>query len=172
MSSPPAPESENQFASNSASDIASDILNSDSVRVVLDTNVLVAAIRSDRGPSRVLLDGALRKRYRLLVSVPLMFEYEAVLTRQEHLDASGLANGDVQAILDAVAAVAEPVRCAFLWRPTLPDPEDDMVLEVAVNGRADLLVTRNQRDFLVASATFAISVVSPERAVRWLEEQS
>jgi putative PIN family toxin of toxin-antitoxin system len=172
MSSPPAARSEIQFASNSACDIANDILGLASIRVVLDTNVLVAAMRSHRGPSRILLAGALRSRYRLLVSVPLMFEYEAVLTRQEHLDASGLSNSDVQAILDQIAAVAEPVRCAFLWRPTLPDPEDDMVLEAAVNGRADLLVTRNRRDFIIVPATFAMQVVSPERAVHLLEEQS
>lgn len=103
---------------------------------MLDTDVPVAAVRSDRGASRVLVEGALRQRYQMLVSVPLMLECEAVLTRPEHLDASGLCGEDIGVLLDAVARVAEPIRLAFLWRPALPDPDDDMVLETAVNGRA------------------------------------
>jgi len=59
--------------------------------------------------------------YRLLVSVPLMVEYEAVLTREEHLQAAGVSNADMQDVLDALASVIEPVRLAYLWRPTLPD---------------------------------------------------
>jgi putative PIN family toxin of toxin-antitoxin system len=134
------------------------------LRVVLDTNVLVAGIRSDRGASRALLVDALEHRYELLVSVPLMIEYEAVLTRVEHLEASGLSSDDMRLILDAIAVVVEPVRLAFLWRPILPDADDDMVLETAVNGRADLLVTLNRDDF-GAATSFNIRVVSPAEAV-------
>ncbi len=134
-------------------------------RTVLDTSVLVAAIRSDRGASRLLLLGALAREYELLVSVPLMIEYESVLMRPEQLEASGLSTGDMQAILDAIALVAEPVRLAYLWRPALADADDDMVLETAVNGRADLLVTLNRRDFQAASS-FRVQVVPPAEAVR------
>ena len=138
---------------------------------MLDTSVLVAAIRSDSGASRLLLVGALEREYDLLVSVPLMIEYESVLTRPEQLAASGLSTGDVQAILDAIAVVAEPVRLAYLWRPTLPDADDDMVLETAVNGRADLLVTLNRRDFRAASS-FRVQVVPPAAAVRHLRRST
>lgn len=141
-------------------------------RVVLDTSVLVAAIRSDRGASRVLLVGALEQQYQLLVSVPLMIEYESVLTRAEHLEASGLSAGDVLAVLDAVAVIAEPVRLAYVWRPVLPDAEDDMVLETAVNGRADVLVTFNRRDFESAAATFAVEISSPGRAIERMRTSS
>jgi putative PIN family toxin of toxin-antitoxin system len=134
------------------------------LRTVLDTSVLVAAIRSDRGASRMLLVAALERRHQLLVSVPLMIEYESVLTRADHLEASGLSRDDVQATLDAIALVAEPVRLAYLWRPILADADDDMVLETAVNGRADLLVTLNRGDFLAASS-FSVPVVSPGEAV-------
>ena len=134
-------------------------------RAVLDTSVMIAAIRSDRGASRVLLAGALRRRYQLLVSVPLMIEYEAVLTRPEHLEAAGASSDDAQAILDAIAAVADPVRLDYLWRPALPDADDDMVLETAVNGRAEALVTFDRRDFRAAGMTFAILIQSPAEAV-------
>jgi predicted nucleic acid-binding protein len=101
------------------------------MRMVLDTAVLVAAIRSDAGASRWLVRAALERRrgLTLLVTVPLLIEYEAVMTRTEHLKASGLSIGDVEALFDAVAAVAEPVRLAYLWRPTLLDVDDDMVLK-------------------------------------------
>ncbi|MGE3403354.1 MAG: putative toxin-antitoxin system toxin component, PIN family [Vicinamibacterales bacterium] len=138
---------------------------------MLDTDVLVAAIRSDRGASRVLLTLALERRYPALVSVPLMIEYEAVLTRPEHLDASGLSSDEMQALLDAVALVAEPVRLSYLWRPSLPDVDDDMVLETAVNGRADMLVTFNRRDFEPLAATFGIVVMTPIEALRRLKKK-
>jgi len=101
------------------------------MRLVLDTATMVAAIRSDRGASRWLLRSALERRrdLTLLVSVPLLIEYEAVMMRAEHLKAAGLSAVDVGMLLDAVAAVAEPVRLAYLWRPALPDVADDMVLE-------------------------------------------
>jgi len=139
------------------------------VRLVLDTATMVAAIRSDAGASRQLLVAALERRLTLLASVPLMFEYHAVMTRPQHLEASGLSAGDVTALLDAIAAVAEPVRLAFLWRPAAADPDDDMVLEAAVNGQADAIVTFNLRDFSAAAGRFGIAVLSPGEALRRLE---
>jgi putative PIN family toxin of toxin-antitoxin system len=138
------------------------------VRLVLDTAILVAAIRSDAGASRRLLVDALERRFSLLVSVPLMIEYESVMTRNEHLAASGMSADDVAALLDTVAVVAERVHLAFLWRPTLPDADDDMVLEVAVNGGADAIVTMNRRDFLPAAERFGIQVLPPGAAAALL----
>jgi len=144
------------------------------MRLVLDTTAMVAAIRSNAGASRWLLLTALEQRHglSLLVSVPLLIEYEAVMTRPEHLRAARLSAADVGVLLDAVAAVAEPVRLAFLWRPTLPDEDDDMVLEAAVNGRADGIVTFNRRDFGPAAERFGIAVLSPGEAVKRLENRS
>src|SRR3954464_11814011 len=116
------------------------------MRLVLDTDVLVAALRSDRGASRRLLSLGLERRFVLLGSVPLMLEYEAVLTRPEQLEKTGLNARETNAILDAVAAVMDqPVDLRFLWRPRLKDPADVMVLDTAVNGHADRLVTFNLR---------------------------
>ena len=114
---------------------------------VLDTDVMVAALRSDRGASRQLLLAALNQQFELLLSVPLMLEYEAVLTRPQHLAACGLSSVEVGRVLDDLAAVARPVRLAFRWRPRLSDPDDDMVLETAINGSANAIVTLNQSDF-------------------------
>lgn len=130
---------------------------------------MVAAIRSDMGASRRLLRASLERQFTLLVSVPLMIEYEAVMTRREHLTASGLAVVEVGRLLDAIAAVAEPVRLSFLWRPVARDPDDDMVLETAVNGRADWLATFNLRDFASGAERFGLNVVRPGDVVRELE---
>ncbi|MGE3840212.1 MAG: putative toxin-antitoxin system toxin component, PIN family [Vicinamibacterales bacterium] len=135
----------------------------------MDTDVLGAGVRSDGGASRVLLTAALERRYEVLASVPLMLQYESVLTRSEHLIAAGVSEGDVQVLLDAIALVARPVRISYLWRPMLPDPGDDLVLETAVNGSAQLLITFNRRHFEPAAAHFGIEVVAPGEAVRRLE---
>lgn len=142
------------------------------MRMVLDCDVLVAALRSDQGASRQLVLAAFDKQYRLLLSVPVVIEYEAVLTRTEHLEAANLSIEDVGTILDGLVAVGEAVRLSFRWRPILTDPEDDMVLETAANGAADLLVTFNKRHFADAADQFGVEVVSPAEALARLREQS
>jgi len=131
--------------------------------------VVVAALRSARGASRQLLLSALDGDIEVLVSVPLMVEYEAVLTRPEHLDASGLTSEQVNEVLDALAKVVIPVHLRFLWRPRLKDPADEMVLETAVNGEADRLVTFNVRHLAEVAREFGIRVMRPRDA--WKEVQ-
>ena len=106
------------------------------MRIVLDTDVLVVALRSDQGASRQLLLAALDRQFVMLVSVPLMLEYEVVLTQPGHLAAADVSAGDANTILDALATVIESVRLAFLWRPRLKHAADEMVLETAVSGAA------------------------------------
>ena len=140
-------------------------------RTLLDTDVVVAAVRSDRGASRVLLSAALARRYTVLVSVPLMLQYESVLTRWEHLAAAGISQAEVEILLDALAVVVDPVRISYLWRPVLPDAGDDLVLETAVNGRAEVLVTFNRRHFEPAMMHFGVEILAPRDAVRRLENR-
>ena len=132
---------------------------------MLDTDAMVAALRSSRGASRQLLVGALEGSFQLLLSVPLILEYEAVLSRPEHLAACGLSAAEIGRVLDDLAGIAQPVSLSFRWRPRLSDPNDDMVLETAVNGNADAIVTFNQRDFEAAIRDFDCAVILPGAAL-------
>ena len=123
--------------------------------------MVVAALRSGRGASRQLLIGALDRTFEVLASVPLIIEYEAVLTRPEHLGASGLSSRQANEVLDALVKVSIPVSLRFLWRPRLKDPADEMVLETAVNGAADWLVIFNLRHLANAAREFGIRVMRP-----------
>jgi predicted nucleic acid-binding protein len=130
---------------------------------------MVAALRSNAGASRHLLLSALSKRFELLLSVPLMLEYEAVLKRPEHLRAAGATRDDIDTILDALTATGVPVTPNFSWRPELSDPGDEMVLEAAVNGQADLIVTFNLKHLRRAARRFAIRATRPPEALSTLE---
>jgi len=139
---------------------------------VLDTDVIVAGLRSSRGASRQLLHAALDGQFDLLLSVPLILEYEAVLRRREQLEACGLDERQVERVLDDLAAVARPVKFAFRWRPKLRDPNDDMVLETAMNGGADAIVTFNARDFQLADLDQICAVIMPREALQKLRRQN
>jgi putative PIN family toxin of toxin-antitoxin system len=142
------------------------------MRIVLDADVIVAALRSRRGASAAWLRAALRQEVKILASVPLMLQYEAVVSRPEHRAASALSAGELGEVLDAIAAVATPVGISYLWRPVLRDPGDELVLETAVNGRADLLLTFNERDFAEARR-FMPRIARPGPALRdWLKDSS
>ncbi len=132
---------------------------------MLDTSVMVAALRSSRGASRQLLLGALTHRFELLLSVPLLLEYEAVLTRAEQLTAFGIGRRDVERALDDITSVARPVRLSYRWRPQVSDSNDDMVLETAVNGNADAVVTFDQADFAPLGERFDCRVMLPREAL-------
>jgi len=128
--------------------------------------VIVAASRSPSGASAALVELALAGHPRLLANVALALEYEAVCGRPEHAAAAGLTEADVEAFVDGVLALVEPVFTHFVWRPRLRDPSDEMVLEAAVNGRADAIVTFSQRDFGDVPATFGLHLWLPREALR------
>ncbi len=133
--------------------------------MVLDTDVVVAAMRSPGGASAAILQAARQGRATLLLSVPLALEYEAVCSKAEHRLAAGLTDRQVEVFLDAVIAMATPVEPHFLWRPQLRDANDEMVLETAINGRADALVTFNMRDFGTAPSRFGVEALLPREVM-------
>jgi putative PIN family toxin of toxin-antitoxin system len=131
----------------------------------MDTDVIVAAMRSPAGASAAIIRAVRQRHVRMLLSVPLAMEYEAVCRRSEHREASGLSGHQVEIFLDAIIAMGEPVPTHFLWRPQLRDPNDEMVLEAAVNGRAVALVTFNVRDYGTAAAQFGVEVLLPRDTI-------
>lgn len=131
------------------------------MRLVVDTNFVIGALRSRRGASNALLIGLLGGNGVWLCSVPLFLEYEAVMMRPELRLDTGHAEAALNGILRDIASAIEPVELHSLWRPQLGDAKDEMVLEAAVNGGADALVTHNLRDFRDAAARFGIRAVPP-----------
>lgn len=140
------------------------------MRVVLDTNILVAGLSSRRGASHELLRLALAQRLRILAAPALWLEYESVLKRQDIQRMHGLSGIEVDRFLDALAILVEPVSMNYLWRPQLRDPKDEMVLETALNAGADALVTFNQRDFQPAADNFRLRLLLPAACLLLMEE--
>ena len=132
----------------------------------MDADAIVAAMRSPKGASAALLRAARTGRVVLLASVPLCIEYESVCNRPEHVAAAGFRPLDVTIFLDALVSLTEPVDTWFLWRPQLRDPGDKLVLEVAVNGQANAIVTFNRRDFKGGANRFGIDILLPADALR------
>ena len=131
------------------------------MEVVLDTDVLVSAFISAGGASRQLVVDALDGRFALLLSTPLLVEYEAVLRQRVHLERAGASWEEGAEILDALAGVCVPVFFDYRWRPSGADADDELVLETAVNGQADAIATFNVRDMRAAAARFGILVLLP-----------
>jgi putative PIN family toxin of toxin-antitoxin system len=140
------------------------------MRLVLDTDVVVAALRSPTGASAAVLRAIRRGRGVMLLSVPLLIEYEAICQLAEHRLAAGLDETEVEAFLDGLVFLAQPVETHYRWRPQLRDPGDEMVLETAVNGQAQAIVTFNRRDYGDRPGTFGIEVLRPGETLRRMQE--
>jgi putative PIN family toxin of toxin-antitoxin system len=138
------------------------------MKFVLDTDVLVAGLRSPTGASAELLRLARHGGIKLAVTVPLLLEYEAVATRAEHLAEAKLSEADVLTVIDLLVSVAQWVRIDYRWRPQTRDPADEMVLEAAINAGADAIVTFNRRDFGAAPAKFGIDCWLPRECLERL----
>ena len=133
---------------------------------MLDTDVVVAAMRSPRGGSAELIRQVRAGLAEMLLSVALALEYEAKCLMAEHRLASGLSEGEARVFLDRLIAMAESVQQHFRWRPQLRDPNDELILDAAVNGQAGAIVTFNEKDLRVAHTSFGIEVIHPGEALR------
>lgn len=139
------------------------------MRVVLDTDVVVSALRSPLGASAELLRRALSGRLQMVASVALVLEYEAVATRPEQLRAIARPRREVLEVLTDIAALCDEVHSHFMWRPQVRDPDDELVLEAAINGRAGHLISFNRRDFGNAPARFGVHLCTPAEFLRSLQ---
>jgi predicted nucleic acid-binding protein len=140
------------------------------MRTVLDTSVLVAAVRSARGASRELLRIVLDGEFRPLVLVPLVLEYEAVLSRPEHFAGAVDAQANVE-IVKAFCRMGEPVHIAHRLRPQLVDPDDEFVLEAAYMEKLRRSSPSTCEIFLKAARRFGIATLGPGEALERIRQQ-
>ena len=114
-------------------------------RIILDTNVLYAGLYSSKGASFRVLQAIKKDRLTLVMSTTLLFEYEDILKRNQIV--LGLSDEEIEKLLDYLCLQSEHQKIYFLWRPRLPDPKDDHLLELAVAAGTKLIVTHNTKDF-------------------------
>jgi putative PIN family toxin of toxin-antitoxin system len=137
--------------------------------VILDTDVIVSAIRSTKGASAEIVRRILRGEVGIEVTVAIALEYEAVATRIEHLEAGGLTEMEALNVIDALIAIADPVEVHFRWRPQLRDADDEMILEAAINAQDRRIVTFNKKDFAPAVTRFGLGLLSPAEFLEMLK---
>jgi predicted nucleic acid-binding protein len=133
--------------------------------IVIDTNVLIAGLRSAHGASYAVLQLIGSGTFSFSLSVPLVLEYEAVA--KEHARELGLTYEDVDDVIDYLCREGDARSIFYLWRPVLKDPRDDMVLELAVEAGVDSIVTHNVRDF-AAAEQFGVRILRPGALLRQL----
>ena len=136
------------------------------IQVVLDTSVIFAALHSREGASHKLLMFLDQGVYENNVSTPLVLEYEATLKKKK--EELALSSTEIEKFVDYLCTLSNRKKVFFLWRPTLNDPNDEMVLEVAVASSVSFIVTFNKRDFSNASK-FGILVLNPAEFLKILE---
>lgn len=132
--------------------------------IVIDTNVIIAALRSQRGASAFLLSLLGKEYFEMHLSIPLVLEYEDVLMRQR--DELGLSADDVEVLVDSLCALGiRHERIYFKWRPSLPDERDEHILDLAVKGNCEAIITYNIRD-LGGAEQFGIRAITPQTFLR------
>lgn len=114
-------------------------------RIILDTNVLYAGLYSSKGASFKVLQAIEEGKVQIVISTTLLFEYEEILKRNQAI--LSLSNQEIEKILDYLCMQSEHQKIYFLWRPRLPDPKDDHLLELAIASRTKLIVTHNTKHF-------------------------
>ena len=134
---------------------------------MIDTNVMVAALKSKRGASYKLLSIIDQDKFQISISVPLIIEYEYALKRT-NLNIL-LTESEIDDILDYICQIADKREIFYLWRPYLKDPKDDMVLELAVESESDYIITYNQKDFQGVSK-FGIKTLTPKAFLKKIGE--
>jgi len=131
-------------------------------KITLDTNILYQALHSTRGASHQILQLIRQEKLTVALTVPVFFEYQEVLYRPESLRDLELTREEVDAVLDLLLLHGELHAVPFLWRPNLPDPDDDLFVECALVSQSDFLITRNVRDFASGElGPMAFALITP-----------
>lgn len=135
--------------------------------IVVDTNVIIAGLRSNLGYAYKLLQLIGTEKFNMNISVPLILEYQDVLTRQSLI--LGLSQNEVDQLVNYYCSVATEHEIFYLWRPTLKDPKDEMVLELAVKAQCPFIISFNKKDFAGAEQ-FNVKVLTPKEFLIMLGE--
>jgi putative PIN family toxin of toxin-antitoxin system len=137
------------------------------IQIVFDTNVLLSGLRSTRGASYKLLTILSDKRWQVNVSTALVLEYEEILKREK--DQLTLTLEEIDDFIDGICSLANLCDIFYLWRPASRDPDDDFLIDLAVECQADFIITYNQKD-LQAASLFSIKVVTPKEFLQQVGE--
>lgn len=137
--------------------------------IVIDTNVILSGLRSNKGKSFELLSMIGGEFFDFAISVPLILEYEAIL--KNHLDKNIFSDSDIENFIDYVCKVGIKTKIFYLWRPYLKDSFDDQVLELAINANAQSIITFNKKDFLKAES-LGIKIQNPKEFLEKLKEEN
>ncbi|MBD2490117.1 putative toxin-antitoxin system toxin component, PIN family [Aulosira sp. FACHB-615] len=136
-------------------------------QIVLDTNILITGLRSNQGASYKLLTMLNDSRWQLNISATLVFEYEEILKREK--EQLRLSNEDIDTIIEAICSIANKCSIFYLWRPIAQDPDDDFIIDLAVECQADFIITYNHKD-LQNAKKFGIRIVSPKEFLQIVGE--
>jgi putative PIN family toxin of toxin-antitoxin system len=137
-------------------------------KIVIDTNVIVSALKSKNGFSFKLLSIIDDERFKVFISVPVILEYEDAINRDK--TQIKLNKSDIEAVLDYICLISEERKIFYLWRPFLSDPKDDMFLELAVESESDFIITFNKKDFK-GSEKFGIKTLTPQEFLKRIGEK-
>lgn len=135
--------------------------------IVIDTNVILSALQSNRGKSFELISKIGNGIFDFAISVPLILEYDAIL--KNHLDRNIFTDSDIEDFINYLCQVGIKTKIFYLWRPFLKDPVDDHILEVTIHSDADTIVTFNKKDFYEAE-NLGIKILTPKEFLEKLEE--
>lgn len=141
------------------------------MRIVFDTSSLITALRSSKGAAAEVLRLVLMERVVLLMDYKIASEYRDVALRPEHLAAARRSEEGVLSLIGSLEGLAEPVQVVSKQRPLSSDPNDDMILDVAINGQASAIVTQNTKHFIVAARRFGIKVLTPAELLEALRDE-
>lgn len=139
------------------------------MKIIIDTNVFISALESRRGASFKLLSLIDENKFKICISVPLIFEYDDVAKRNQMLKVS---HKQIDDIIDYLCKVGEKIEIFYLWRPVLSDPKDDFMLELAVNASADYIITFNKKDFMKGKEKFNINAITPQKFLKIIGENN
>ena len=137
--------------------------------IVIDTNVIISALKSNKGASFKLISLLTENKFKINISVPLILEYEEIIKRE--INSKIINKNDIESFIDYICYIGNPTKIYYLWRPFLKDPKDDMILELAFTSNSDYIITYNLKDFSEVYSNFKIKSIIPKDFLKIIGEK-